>query len=252
MRGGKGLALMLVCALLAGCAGTVRMPLVKGGPLVQEDLWVWRDGEVALKPEEMERPYYAFTEEDRTARGAYLGQDWGEVLEIYRDAMEEKIYAAWKEYYQECIEKGDSAEEDRGFIFIEYDADQDGEGDAGMWLYVQGITLVGVSFFSADMTYIHEGCFAIAYDGRVFNRSKKISRAFLARMTEEELELGRRLIEAALDREKMRVKMELGSFYEVVTELDDEDWAIAKRIGETFREEVEAYAAAVEAGEIEE
>ena len=145
MRRGKGLALMLVCALLAGCAGTVRMPLVKGGPLVQEDFWVWRDGEAVLKLEEMERPYYVFTEEDRTARGAYLGQNWGEVLEIYRDALGEEKYAGCMESYQERIEEGDSAEEDRGFIFIEYDADQDGEGDAGMWLYVQGTTLVDVS-----------------------------------------------------------------------------------------------------------
>ena len=49
-----------------------------------------------------------------------------------------------------------------------------------------------------------------------------------------------------------RIDMDGKDYYETFAELDDEDWAIAKRIGETFREEVEAYAAAVEAGEIEE
>ena len=248
MRRGKGLALMLVCALLAGCAGTVRMPLVEGGPLVQEDLWVWRDGEAVLKLEEMERPYYVFTEEDRTARGAYLGQNWGEVLEIYRDALGEEKYAGCMESYQERIEEGDSAEEDREHIYIKYDADQDGEGDAGMWLYVQGTTLVDVSYFSMDMKYIREGCAALALNGTAINRSGVMIDSFLERMTEEELEFARWLWEFASVRKEMNGK----KFYETFVELDDEDWAIAKRIGETFREEVEAYAAAVEAGEIEE
>ena len=86
MRRGKGLALMLVCALLAGCAGTVRMPLVEGGPLVQEDFWVWRDGEAVLKLEEMERGTLVLEEGDQTARGLQLGDDVEKFRELYEEA----------------------------------------------------------------------------------------------------------------------------------------------------------------------
>ena len=86
MRRGKGLALMLVCALLAGCAGTVQMPLVEGGPLVQEDLWVWRDGEAVLKLEDAERGTLVLEEGDQTARGLQLGDDVEKFRELYEDA----------------------------------------------------------------------------------------------------------------------------------------------------------------------
>ena len=86
MRRGKGLALMRVCALLAGCAGTVRMPLVEGGPLVQEDFWVWRDGEAVLKLEDAERGTLVLEEGDQTARGLQLGDDVEKFRELYEDA----------------------------------------------------------------------------------------------------------------------------------------------------------------------
>ena len=224
MRRGKGLALMLVCALLAGCAGTVRMPLVEGGPLVQEDFWVWRDGEAVLKLEDAERGTLVLEEGDQTARGLQLGDDVEKFQELYEDA-----YAQVAFEFDGGI---DMVDENRNYIMVYWESEGVFEGR------------IRIIYLQEGWAYDIEEALARIGEKQIHWASDYVTEELMASLTEEEKEL---CYKFRIEPESLFGGEPEGDYRGMwLPQLSEEDWEMAKDIGKRYVENRERMIAAGE------
>jgi hypothetical protein len=204
------LAVMTVC-LMAGCSGRPKA----GDELCAEDFWVYRDGRVAVKLEEVERLAYYFQEGDETARGVYIGQDGKEALERCRGMVSEKEYEM----------RLNSLEEDditviRGVRPIK------GIVEQLLFITIANGSVSKITMRNAMIDYMY--CAVACANSYDFWHSKAVNAAYHMVVTEEETELAKRICAEPNLNE-----------YEVMAILGDEEWEIVYGMGEEYVEILE-------------